>query len=104
MVLMAIGVALPALFGGIVAICISAVLVGGTVMMNTMAGIQEARVIYPEHAVGLTAAMTASFATGQVLGPLVTSYFLRGHADVGPVLLAASFVLLLAAIGLLKRG
>lgn len=70
-VVMAIGVLLPVLGQGLTVLLLSASCVGGTFMVITMAGMQEA------HRLGgarLMAAMTASFATGQMIGPLLLNF------------------------------
>jgi MFS family permease len=94
--LMAFGVALPALAPGMAAIIVAALSVGGTFMVVTMAGMQEARRVAGTRARGLMAAMTAAFALGQIAGPLLVSGLadLRGGFSVAlafaAVLLAAS--------------
>ena len=50
---------------------VGAVCVGGTFMVVTMAGLQEARRVAGESATRLMAAMTAAFAVGQLAGPLL---------------------------------
>jgi hypothetical protein len=62
--MMAGGVALPAIETSLAAMIIAAVAVGGTFMVITMAGIQEARRVGGDAAPRLTAAMTASSAAG----------------------------------------
>jgi len=54
-------------------VVIAALCVGGTVMVNTMTGIQEARRIAGVHARPLIGAMTAAFAIGQIAGPLLVA-------------------------------
>ena len=75
---MAVGVALPALWPGMTAIFACAVCVGGTFVVITMAGLQEARRVAPDQAGSLIAAMTAAFAGGQILGPVLVS-LAAGH-------------------------
>jgi predicted MFS family arabinose efflux permease len=71
---MALGVLMPALWHSLAAILIAACCVGSTFMVITMVGLQEA-----QHMVGSAgakrqmAAMTASFALGQLIGPLFFS-------------------------------
>jgi MFS family permease len=69
--LMAIGVLLPAVWYSITSIAIAAVLVGGTFMVATMTGMQEARARAQASATIVLARMTASFALGQLLGPII---------------------------------
>jgi len=74
---MGIGVVLPTLWHSAMAIASSALMVGGTFMIVTMAGVQEMRaraVGDPTRLVGLT---TASFALGQIAGPIVSSLLLH---------------------------
>ena len=59
-------------------IMIAAFLVGGTFMIPTMSGMQEARIVGGSHATSLMAVMTAAFATGQIGGPLLVTYAV-GH-------------------------
>ena len=71
---MAVGVLAPAL--GAAAwprLLVAAVCVGGTFMVATMAGLQEARRLAGAAAPRLMAAMTAAFALGQLAGPVVVA-------------------------------
>jgi predicted MFS family arabinose efflux permease len=102
-VVMAIGVTLPLITESFLAICLSGVLVGGTFMVATMAGIQEARAAANEHATTLTAAMTTAFALGQVAGPIVANYFLYATAGTQAALLLGA-VLLLGSSAVLTIG
>jgi hypothetical protein len=70
---MAAGVAVPVGWPALGGIVLSALLVGGTFMVVTMAGIQEARLVAGDAARTLIAAMTSAFAAGQVAGPLMVS-------------------------------
>src|SRR6202020_221300 len=69
---MATGAILPAVWPTLIAVGIAAVLVGGTFLIVTMAGLQEARARSPESPTFLLSLMTAAFAIGQVLGPVLT--------------------------------
>jgi 4-carboxymuconolactone decarboxylase len=71
--LMGAGVVLPSLWLSLETIVISAVLVGGTFMVNTMLGLQEARARAPDNPTPILGRMTAAFATGQLAGPLVSA-------------------------------
>ena len=87
---MAVGVAIPIVWPGLIGILLSALGVGGTFMVATLTGMQEARRIASQHAQALMAAMTAAFALGQIVGPLLVS--LLGSAEghfVAPLLIAA---------------
>ena len=70
---MAIGVLIPIVLPSLVGIAIAALCVGGTVMVNTMTGVQEARRVAGANARSLIGAMTAAFATGQIIGPLLVA-------------------------------
>jgi alkylhydroperoxidase family enzyme len=100
---MALGVALPVVVPGIGGIMLAAACVGGTFMVNTMAGLEEAREVAGGHAPGLMAAMTASFALGQVAGPVLVSSLAGAGGDVSAGLLVAG-VLLSASAWALHRG
>jgi predicted MFS family arabinose efflux permease len=92
---MAAGLLLAALRPTLAALLACAVCVGGTFMVMTMAGLQEARRIAGAHAPRLMAAMTAAFAAGQLAGPFTIGLFDRTHdaAMTGPHLLAAALLL-----------
>ncbi|MGB3291059.1 MAG: YbfB/YjiJ family MFS transporter [Burkholderiaceae bacterium] len=92
---MVAGVLLPALVPTLSAIVFAAICVGGTLMIITMLGMQEAQAVGGQHARKLIAAITASFAAGQLAGPI---FFSLTHAwfDAG-----LDFALVLAALGLL---
>lgn len=68
---MALGTLLPLFVNALWAIAVSAVLVGGTFMVATMAGLQLARERMPADPTKLLGRMTAGFAAGQIIGPLV---------------------------------
>ncbi|HXJ80903.1 MAG TPA: YbfB/YjiJ family MFS transporter [Candidatus Methylomirabilis sp.] len=72
-VVMAAGVLAPALRMSVGALLGCAVCVGGTFMVVTMAGIQEARRVAGASAPRLIAAMTAAFAVGQLVGPFTVT-------------------------------
>jgi len=68
---MALGTALPVLTHDLWSLALSAVLVGGTFMIATMAGLQLARELVPHNPTPLLARMTSAFAAGQIAGPLL---------------------------------
>ena len=72
-VAMAIGTLVPIAVPNLAGIAIAALCVGGTFMVNTMAGIQEARRVAGVHARALIGAMTSAFAVGQIIGPLLVA-------------------------------
>jgi len=101
---MACGIALPAIWPGVLAIMVAALAVGGTFMVVTMVGLQEAREAGGAHATRLMAAITAAFGLGQILGPLLVSS-LAGHArGFAPALLIAAAVLAISAYVLFRGG
>jgi predicted MFS family arabinose efflux permease len=97
--LMALGVVVPLAIPGLSGILVAALLVGGTFMAITMAGMQEARRVAAEHPRPLMAAMTSAFALGQIAGPLWVSY----KSGVAQTLLAAAAILVLSAAALFSR-
>ncbi len=97
---MAVGVALPVVAPGIAGILCAALLVGGTFMVITMAGMQEARHVAGARARPLMAAMTAAFAVGQIAGPVGVSFSAGADGGFAAALLAASLVLAASAYAL----
>jgi predicted MFS family arabinose efflux permease len=94
---MALGVALPVVWSSIVAVMLAGLLVGGTFMVITMVGMQEARSVAGARATGLMAALTSAFALGQIAGPIVVSYVVAAGGGFSAALLVAGAVLLLSA-------
>jgi predicted MFS family arabinose efflux permease len=103
-VVMAIGVALPMLSSNITAILISALCVGGTFMVATLFGMQEARRVAPDSPAALMANMTAAFAFGQILGPALVAVLPAGAAALKALLGAAAALLLLSALELFRSA
>jgi MFS family permease len=99
-VAMAAGVVMPLAWHGLGGIVASALLVGGTFMVVTMVGMQEARRVAGPHSRALIAAMTSAFAAGQIAGPLVVSALAARGAGFAPALCIAGTVLLLSALAL----
>jgi len=85
------------------AVLMSAVCVGGTFMVTTMAAVQEARRIStnPDR---LIAALTAAFALGQLAGPLVVSLSLSSGLGFMLPGVAAAALLVSSAVALLRSG
>src|SRR5215813_3177676 len=94
---MALGVSAPVMWPTIDGIMIAAFLVGGTFMIPTMSGMQEARIVGGSHATRLMAVMTAAFATGQIGGPLLVTYAVGLHGDLSRPLLVACLLLVVSA-------
>jgi len=98
-VVMALGVAAPLVAPNVGMLLLAAVAVGGTFMALTVAAMQEARRVAGSTAPRLIAAMTAAFAVGQLLGPIVVSVFSsRADALQVPSLVAAALLVAGAAI------
>jgi len=98
-VVMAAGAVTPLVQPGLPGILVSALLVGGTFVVVTLVGVQEARAVAGESAGALVAAMTAAFAGGQIVGPLVVSAL--GGYEVA--LVAAGVALAASAVALRSR-
>jgi predicted MFS family arabinose efflux permease len=95
-VVMAAGVLAPVVRMSVPTLLWCAVCVGGTFMVVTMTGIQEARRLAGAAAPRLIAAMTAAFAVGQLVGPFtVTSLGSSSAAGVALPHAVAAAVLLL---------
>ena len=99
--IMAVGTGMPALDQHLGSLAVGAVLVGGTFMITTMAGLQLARDLAPTNPTPLLARMTAGFAVGQIAGPvlvgLVGTQASRGWNGVTLTSIAAAALLLLSA-------
>jgi predicted MFS family arabinose efflux permease len=105
---MALGVAAPLVIDGLAGVLTCALLVGGTFVVATLAGVQVAREVAGGAAHVLVAAMTAAFAASQVAGPLVVSFVVERSGDFSGALMFASTTLVASAAGLLlplnRRG
>jgi len=86
---MAFGVLVYALWPTLATALLSALCVGGTFMVATMAGIQHARAVAGPRAPRLIGAMTAAFALGQLIGPLT----IVGGTVLWPSIAAAAVLL-----------
>jgi len=100
---MALGVVIPLFLPGLWGIMMAALLVGGTFMVITMAGMQEARRVAGPYARALMAAMTSAFALGQILGPVIVSLLVRSTGGFAPALVLAASMLALSAISLQRK-
>lgn len=106
---LAIGTGLPAISPSIPALLVSAVCVGGTFMVITMAGLQEARARGGSNPTRLIGLMTVAFAIGQMAGPtfsalLAGSALLDEKTSIRAGLLVASMVLTLCGIWLVRAS
>jgi MFS family permease len=94
---MAIGILVPIGLPNLAGIAIAALCVGGTFMVNTMAGIQEARRVGGTHARALIGAMTAAFSIGQIIGPLLVAGLVHVPGGFSWALAISALPLLVAA-------
>ncbi|GAA1084859.1 YbfB/YjiJ family MFS transporter [Streptomyces javensis] len=95
----AVGIALPALIGGVAAALISAVLFGATFIgVSTLALATGAHLRFPR----AVALLTTGYSVGQILGPLVATPLLR-HGYHRALILAAVVVLASAVAAALLR-
>ncbi|NPC58268.1 YbfB/YjiJ family MFS transporter [Caenimonas soli] len=105
--LMGIGVLLPGLWLSGLTVALSALLVGGTFMIITMAGLQEIRARAIGDPTVLVGRMTAAFALGQIAGPIASSLLLRVPAfaanGLNLALQAGAVALLLSAAWLWRQ-
>jgi predicted MFS family arabinose efflux permease len=99
--IMALGVASPLVISGLGGILACALLVGGTFVVATLAGVQVAREVAGGAAHVLLAAMTAAFAATQVAGPLLVSLLSRQSGGINAALLLAFAVLAASAAALM---
>ena len=95
----AVGIALPALVGGVTAALVSAALFGGTFIgVSTLALATGAQLGFPRS----VALLTAGYSVGQILGPLVVTPLLH-HGYHQALILAAVVVLAAAAAAAVLR-
>ncbi|WP_329348528.1 YbfB/YjiJ family MFS transporter [Streptomyces sp. NBC_01261] len=93
LVIQAVGIALPALVGGVAAALVGAVLFGATFIgVSTLALATGAELRFPRS----VALLTAGYSVGQILGPLAVAPLL--HHGYRPALLLAAGVVLAAAV------
>ena len=102
LVVMAAGVIAPVIQMSVGSLMVSALCVGGTFMVMTMAGAQEARRVAVGSPTRLMAALTAAFAIGQTAGPVLVGFGdATGHALAIASCLAVALLLLSAVVLLL---
>ncbi len=99
---MALGMAVAALRHDLAAVIVAALLVGGTFMVITQAGMVAARRLAGAAAPRAAALMTAAFAAGQIVGPLLAAWTARLGASLPQTLAAGAALLALSAWGLGK--
>lgn len=93
---------MPLVLPGLAGIIVAALCVGGTFVVITQVGLQEARAVAGEHARSLIAAMTSAFALGQILGPLAVGALVRATGGFAAALVFAAALLALSAVALLR--
>ncbi len=97
--LMAAGMLIPALFPSLTSIIISALCVGGTFMVITMSGLKEAnRLAGKADPRTLVAAITAAFAVGQIIGPLLAGWAYDASGSFSAPLLIVSLLLTISLV------
>jgi predicted MFS family arabinose efflux permease len=101
--IMAFGVAVPLAWPGIGGIIAASLCVGGTFMVVTLSGLQEAQRLAEGNSARLIAGMTAAFATGQVLGPILIGV-LTGSSGGLQISLSVASLSLVATAAILLRG
>lgn len=102
-VIMAVGLIVPILFPNIEVIILSALCIGGTFMIITMVGIRETHRLVPKSdALRHISFMTAAFALGQMVGPLLISLTFELSLDFNATQLFVSIILILTTLLLNK--
>jgi len=104
LLLMGVGTLAPALSLSPTTLLLSALSVGGTFMLATMASMQEARRVLPHASGKLIATMTTGFALAQLAGPLLVNASRSSSAFGWPSVLAACLLLLASAVLLIRRN
>jgi predicted MFS family arabinose efflux permease len=101
---LAVGVIVPVYAANLIALMIAALCVGGTFVVITMAGIQEARRLGGAHAARLIAMKTTAFALGQMAGPLTVGLFHTSGLLIPSLVAAFGLVASSFALGLSARA
>jgi hypothetical protein len=97
---LAVGVLAPVVSLNVVTLLTAAICVGGTFMVMTMAGFQEARRLSSGSPTRLIAAMTAAFAFGQLAGPVAVALSPSGSSTFVLPSMAAALLLACSAVAL----
>ncbi len=103
MLVMAFGTFAPLVHMSLAALVVSAVCVGGTFILVTLAGLQEVRRIAHASPARAVAGMTASFALGQLVGPLLAQSATSAVSAMRLPSLVATIALVTSATVLLVR-
>jgi predicted MFS family arabinose efflux permease len=101
---MAAGVVMPLVLPGLAGIIVAALCVGGTFVVITQVGLQEARAVAGAHARSLIAAMTSAFALGQILGPVAVAVLAQATGAFSGALLLAAALLAVSGLALTPAG
>jgi predicted MFS family arabinose efflux permease len=102
---MAAGLLAPALYPHLATVIIAGLCVGGTFMIITVAGLGEAHRIAPNSDVQRhIAILTAAFATGQMVGPVVAGWAYDATGSFSPLLIVTSLVLIATAVSIWPRA
>ena len=96
------GLVFPILLPNLGGILLGALCVGGTFMIITSAGIQEARRLSPYDPAALVAKFTVAFAIGQILGPVCVSLLPQGAVTLDILLCVAAALLIGSGLNLLR--
>jgi predicted MFS family arabinose efflux permease len=100
--IMGVGTALPVLVPGMAGILLAALCVGGTFMVVTAMGLQEARRLSPQDPASLMAKLTVAFAIGQILGPVCVSLAPAGDRSLHLLLAVSAALLVVSGLNLLR--
>jgi MFS family permease len=100
---LALGVVAPVFSINLTTLLFAALCVGGTFMVITMAGIQEARRLGGARSARVVALYTAAFALGQIAGPLTVSLF-NGELLLPSLLAALALAASSLTLGLTARA
>jgi hypothetical protein len=100
--IMATGILLPVVWPGMLTILASALCVAGTAMVITLVALSEAKPAAGNDAPLVIAAMTSTFALGQIVGVVIVRTGIISNDSFSPGLILAS-VLLACSTLLLKR-
>lgn len=95
-----IGVALLVPSPGVTAMAVSALLLGSTFVVITLATLRAARELTGADSGSLIGILTAAFGIGQIAGPLAAGYVVHTHGSFAPVLVLAAAAMLLSGIAL----
>ena len=101
---MAAGLLLPVLFPSLVTIIIAGICVGGTFMIITMMGMKEAhRIAHADDVMRHIGVLTAAFAGGQIVGPVLAAELHDLAGSFSPSLVLTSIALVATAATLVLR-